>query len=174
VTNVLVAYATGERDFRKLALNAAVGFVSGFIGAYTGIKLFGLHPTGIDAVAKYIWGVQINTWINSVYTALTTPPQQLCRGSVAMNKKKLKLIARIFFHWFSIIFIANYLYGTASGKTDPLLFALGTASLIAPLQTLLWIYMWPKTCREELRKGKKLEELKICRELEGAGFRIST
>jgi hypothetical protein len=33
---------------------------------------------------------------------------------------------------------------------------------------------WPKMCREELRKGKKLEELKICRELEEAGFRIST
>jgi hypothetical protein len=91
-----------------------------------------------------------------------------------MNKKKLKLIARIFFRWFSIIFIANYLYGTASGKTDPLLFALGTASLIAPSQTLLWIYMWPKMCREELRKGKRLEELKICKEFEEAGFRIST
>jgi hypothetical protein len=34
--------------------------------------------------------------------------------------------------------------------------------------------MWPKMCREELRKGKKLEELKICRELEETGFRIST
>jgi hypothetical protein len=29
-------------------------------------------------------------------------------------------------------------------------------------------------CREELRRGKKLEELKKCREFEEAGFRIST
>jgi RsiW-degrading membrane proteinase PrsW (M82 family) len=91
-----------------------------------------------------------------------------------MNRKKLKLITRIFFYYFSILFTVNYFYGTVSEKPNPLLYALGTALIAAPLLTLLQLYAVPSICREELRKGKKLEELKICREFEEAGFRIST
>ena len=57
-----------------------MGFVTGFVGTFTGGLLFGLNPKGIDAVAKYIWSVQINTWINSVYTALTTSPQRFMQS----------------------------------------------------------------------------------------------
>jgi len=55
-----------------LVCDGVVGFVSGFVGTFTDSLLFGLHPMGIDAVAKYIWGVQINIWA-SAYTALATP-----------------------------------------------------------------------------------------------------
>jgi hypothetical protein len=80
VGSVLVSYAMGERGPRKLALDAAVGFVSGFIGGFTGGLRFGLKPTGIARVANYIWNVQVSIWINSVYTALATPPQQFLQS----------------------------------------------------------------------------------------------
>jgi hypothetical protein len=78
--SVLASYAMGERDPRKLALDAAVGFVSGFIGGFTGGLQFGLKPTGIARAANYIWNVQVSIWINSVYTALATLPQQFLQS----------------------------------------------------------------------------------------------
>jgi len=91
-----------------------------------------------------------------------------------MNKKKLKLITRIFFHYFSIFFTVNYLIGTVLKHPNPLLYALSSALTIAPLLTLLQLYAVPRICREELKKGKKLKELEMCKEFEEAGFRIST
>jgi hypothetical protein len=91
-----------------------------------------------------------------------------------MNKKKLKLITRIFFYYFSIFFTVNYLIATVLAHPNSLLYALINALTTAPLLTLLQLYAVPSICREELRKGKKLEELKMCREFEEAGFRIST
>jgi len=89
-----------------------------------------------------------------------------------MNRKKLKLITRIFFYYFSLFFTVNYLTGTVLAHPNPLLYALSSALIVAPLLTLLQLHALRSMCREELRKGKKLEELKKCRELEEAGFRI--
>jgi hypothetical protein len=70
-----------ECGFRRLVCDGIVGFASGFVGPCTGCLLFGLHPMGVDAVAKkYIWGAQTNTWISTAYTALTTPPQQFLQS----------------------------------------------------------------------------------------------
>jgi hypothetical protein len=91
-----------------------------------------------------------------------------------MNRKKLKLITRTFFYYFSVLFTVNYLTGTVLAHPNPFLYALSSALIIAPLLTLLQFHALRSVCREELRKGKKLEELKKCRELEEAGFRIST
>jgi hypothetical protein len=91
-----------------------------------------------------------------------------------MNKKKLKLITRIFLYYFSIFFTVNHFTATVLAHPNPLLYALISALTTAPLLTLLQLHALRSICREELRKGKKLEELKRCRELEEAGFRIST
>jgi hypothetical protein len=80
-----------------------------------------------------------------------------------MNRKKLKLITRIFLHNFSIISTANYLTGTVLKHPNLLLYALSSSLTTASLLTLLQLYAVPSICREELRKGKKLEELKMCR-----------
>jgi len=64
------------------------------------------------------------------------------------------------------------LTGTVLKHPNLLLYALSSSLTIASLLTLLQLYAVRSICREELRKGKKLEELKKCRELEEAGFRI--
>jgi antibiotic biosynthesis monooxygenase (ABM) superfamily enzyme len=89
-----------------------------------------------------------------------------------MNRKKLKLITRIFFYYFSLFFTVNYLTGTVLKHPNLLLYALSSSLTIASLLTLLQLYAVPSICREELRKGKELEELKMCRAFKEAGFRI--
>jgi hypothetical protein len=64
------------------------------------------------------------------------------------------------------------LTGTVLKISNPLLYALSSALIVAPLLTLLQLYAVPSICREELRKGKELEELKMCRAFKEAGFRI--
>jgi len=67
--------------------------------------------------------------------------------------------------------VVNYYSGIVLEFLNSLLYALRTTLTVAPLLTLLQLYAVPKICCEELKKGK---ELKMCREFEEAGFRIST
>jgi len=71
-----------------------------------------------------------------------------------MNRKKLKLITRIFFYYFSVFSTVNYLTGTVLAHPNPLLYALSSALIIAPLLTLLQFHALRSICREELERER--------------------